>query len=319
MKRHPLRRKLDRLVARYFVYFSLFIINTLPEKILYYYAKFIARCAFIFYRKYRRLALNNLKRAFNNRKSEAEINKIVKELFHQIAWGATEITLVCKLNSRANKRIKENITIEGEEFLSKAVSKGKGVICVSAHFGNFSLISHRLQLAGFSTNMVVRDANDPVVAKIWDNILENIGINFIPARPTYKAVSNSLKWLREGNVLILFADQNKTTGIYVDFFNRPAGTVEGPALLSMRTGAPILCAFIIRLSKDKHKIVITPPLEIEQTGDETKDIYNITSAYTKVIEDFVRQYPDHWWWVHDRWKGMKKLKNVSNDELLISN
>jgi KDO2-lipid IV(A) lauroyltransferase len=73
-------------------------------------------------------------------------------------------------------------------------------------------------------------------------------------------------------------------------------------MLHLRTGAEILCAFIIRQGRREHKIMITPPIKVEKTGNREEDVYQVTNAFTKAIEDFVRQYPEQWWWSHKRWK-----------------
>jgi KDO2-lipid IV(A) lauroyltransferase len=156
--------------------------------------------------------------------------------------------------------------------------------------------------------MIVRDANDPVVNELWYDVLNKIGASSISDKPRHEAVSLSIKQLKANKGLCLFCDQNKTDGVYVDFFGLPAGTVEGPALLAHRLRSPVLCAFIIRKALFKHKIVIIPLLDIEYTDNRQSDIKNITKRYTKIIEDFVRKYPNQWWWVHNRWKGMHKLK-----------
>jgi KDO2-lipid IV(A) lauroyltransferase len=155
---------------------------------------------------------------------------------------------------------------------------------------------------GYPCSTVIKDSDEPAVAKIWQDIRHEVGMQWIPARPRIKAVSESLRWLKKGGILFLYADQNKSDGVYVDFFDRPAGTVEGPAMLHLRTGAEILCAFIIRQGRREHKIMITPPIKVEKTGNREEDVYQVTNAFTKAIEDFVRQYPEQWWWSHKRWK-----------------
>jgi KDO2-lipid IV(A) lauroyltransferase len=192
--------------------------------------------------------------------------------------------------------------VEGAEYLDEALKNKKGVICVGAHLGNFLLLALRLSLKGYPCNMIVKDADNPVVAEIWHNLMRGAGVQWIPARPRIRAVSDSLKWLRNGGILFFYADQHKKDGVYVEFFGRPAGTVEGPALLHLKTGATILCAFIIRLGRKKHKIVITPPIPATKTGNREEDVHQITQAFTKTIEDFIRRYPEQWWWPHKRWK-----------------
>ncbi len=124
--------------------------------------------------------------------------------------------------------------------------------------------------------------------------MRGVGIQWISARPRIKAVSDSLKWLKKGGVLFLYADQKKRDGVYVKFFNHQVGTVEGPAILHQRTGAEILCTFMIKLGRRKHKIIITPPITIKKSGDREEDVYHLTQAFSETIESFVRQHPEQW-------------------------
>jgi KDO2-lipid IV(A) lauroyltransferase len=115
--------------------------------------------------------------------------------------------------------------------------------------------------------------------------------------------------LRQNKILALFADQNKARGgVFVDFFGRPAGTVIGPAVMALRTGAPIVPIFNVRQGVNKHRVIIGPPVEFEISGDREKDVFTVTAKITKVIEEFVRQYPTHWWWFHNRWRSKPKKK-----------
>ncbi|MFB0528154.1 MAG: lysophospholipid acyltransferase family protein, partial [bacterium] len=104
-------------------------------------------------------------------------------------------------------------------------------------------------------------------------------------------------------------------GVFVDFFGRPAGTVIGPAVMALRTGAPIVPVFNVRQGVNKHKVIIGPPVELEISGNQEKDILTVTAKITKVIEEFVRQYPTHWWWFHNRWRAKpKKEEEVETPE-----
>ena len=240
--------------------------------------------------------------AFKNEKSPQEIRKLAKQVFCEIAWGGIHTLILILKDSDLKKVLMNEMKVEGSEYLDETLKENKGVICVTAHFGDFMLMTLRLSLMGYPCNMIVKDANEPVIAEMMQNMRREANIKFIPARPRLKAVSESLKWLKNGGILFFHADQNKADGVYVNFLNRPAGSVEGPALLHLRTGAKILCAFNIRLSRNKYKIIITPPIAVQTTGNRKEDVYQITQTYTKVMEDFVRQYPEQWYWAHNRWK-----------------
>jgi KDO2-lipid IV(A) lauroyltransferase len=297
-----LKEKTERLAGRILTYFLKIIAKAVPEIILYGFSQILGNLSFLLADKRREKTFNNLNIAFKNEKSSQEIKRIAKQVFHEIAEDGVDTVIRLLKDGDLQKTLIQDISIEGAEYLDESLKNKKGVICVGAHFGNFLLLALRLSLKGYPCNLILKDADNPVVAQIWHNLMRGAGIQWIPARPRFKAVSDSLKWLRNGGILFFYADQHKKDGVTVDFFGRPARTVEGPALLHLKTGATILCAFIIRLGRKKHKIVITPPIPGTKTGNREEDVYHITQAYTEIIEAFVRQYPEQWWWPHKRWK-----------------
>jgi Kdo2-lipid IVA lauroyltransferase/acyltransferase len=302
MKNMGLKEKTERLAGRILTYFLMIIVKSVPEIMLYRFSQLLGNASFFLADKRRNRTFENLTIAFKNEKSSQEIKRMAKQVFCEIAEGGVDTAIRLLKDAAIQKTLIQDISVEGAEYLDEALKNKKGVICVGAHFGNFLLLALRLALKGYPCNMIIKDADNPVVAEIWHNLMRGAGVQWIPARPRIKAVSDSLKWLRNGGILFFYADQHKSDGVYVEFFGRPAGTVEGPALLHLKTGATILCAFIIRLGRKKHKIVITPPIPATKTGNRQEDVYQITKAFTKTIEDFVRQYPEQWWWPHKRWK-----------------
>jgi KDO2-lipid IV(A) lauroyltransferase len=311
VKRNKTRRRLDRLAGRYFMIFALKMIKWLPDGFLFCFSRFMGHLGYWAVAKYRRVAANNLKESFPE-KSRQEIKKIAVESYCEVTWGAVEIVKLA-LNKNPKKKLLELVDeIEGLEYLDKAFSLKKGVICISAHLGNFTIMTRRLELEGYPFNLIMRFADDEVVTELWQRVMRPVGIKAISARPRRKAVIEALKWLRANKGICLYSDQNKTNGIYVDFFGRPAGTVEGPGRMHLRTKAPMLCAFIIRKNRYRHKIVIRPLLDIKLSGNDEEDMYNITQAFTHEIEEVIRQHPQLWWWMHDRWKGLRRLKSKTS-------
>ena len=302
MKYKRLKKKTERLAGQVFIYFSSIIVKTLPETILFRFSQILGKVVFPLANKRRKRAIENLTSAFKNEKSPQEIKRMAKQVFCEIAQDGVDTAIFLLKKADIKKRLIRDISVEGAEYLDEALKEKKGVICVSAHFGNFMMMTLRLSLMGYPCNIVVKHSDNPVVAEIWRNMMKEAGIQWIPALPKIKAVSGSLRWLKNGGILFLYADHHRNDGVNVDFFNRPAGTAEGPALFHLRTGAEILCAFIIKLGRKEHKIIITPPITVKKTGNREDDVHQITQAYTKIIEDFVRRYPEQWWWAHKRWK-----------------
>ena len=125
------------------------------------------------------------------------------------------------------------------------------------------------------------------------------------AVPRRECVSNSLKVLRENELLFIPLDQNfgSDAGVFVDFFGQKAATATGPVVFALRTKAPILPMFIIRETEDRHKIIIEPPLVLEEHAHEEEMISMNTAKLTRIIERYIRRYPHEWGWMHRRWKS----------------
>jgi len=272
-----------------------------------------------FTRKHRKIALENITLSLGKGKSKEEIEYIYRACLLEVTQSFCElISAMVSLfgNSSLLNQLKEQFVLEGEENLKQALSQGKGVIGLCAHFGNFTLMGTGLTSRGYPYALVVRPADESRVETYFQKWRDQLGFHSIPARPRSTAVRRSLGTLRQNKILALFADQNKARGgVFVDFFGRPAGTVIGPAVMALRTGAPIVPIFNVRQGVNKHKVIIGPPVEFEISGNQEKDILAVTAKITKVIEEFVRQYPTHWWWFHNRWRAKpKKEEEVEKPE-----
>jgi KDO2-lipid IV(A) lauroyltransferase len=168
---------------------------------------------------------------------------------------------------------------------------------------------------GYPYALVVRAADESRVEMYFQKWRDKLGYESIPHLPRSTAVRRSLVTLRQNKILALFADQNKAKGgVFVDFFGRPAATVLGPAVMALRTGAPIVPIFNVRQGANKHKVIVGSPIELEISGNQERDILVITAKITKVIEEFVRKYPTHWWWFHNRWKSKPKKEEETEVE-----
>ena len=302
MKEKASGKKIGKFPERLVSHLFLLVIKFFPETILYFFSQIVGNLTYFLAKKRRKLAIRNLTIAFKNEKSSQEIKKKARQAFCEIIWAWFETAILAIKKGDINKTLAENISVKGVEYLDEALKNKKGVICIGAHYGNFMLLATKLAWMGYPCNTIIKNRKTLFGTEFLHDLQRRAGLKWISARPRIKAVSKSLKWLKDDGILFLYTDQNRKDGVYVDFFNRPARSVRGPAMFHLRTGAEILCAFIIRLNRKKHKIIITPPLDIKKTGDREEDVLRITQAYTSIIEDYVRQYPKQWWWPHKRWE-----------------
>ena len=113
-----------------------------------------------------------------------------------------------------------------------------------------------------------------------------------------------LRLLRQGELVGVLLDQNVSwqEGVFVNFFGEPACTNTGLALLALKTGASVLPVFNFRQADGRYRAVIGPEIPVIRTGDKDTDVEKNTELFTSVIERYVREYPDHWFWLHQRWK-----------------
>ena len=307
VKKSKFKKKFEKNASWVTFFLTRVLFTFIPERALPSIAHYLEVISRPFSRKWRRIALENITLSLGKERSKEEIEYIYRACFREAGMSFCEMVSVMVSLFRKSSvlnDLKEKFFLEGEENLRRALSEGKGVIGLCAHFGNFTLMGSGLTSRGYPYALIVRPTDESRVETYFQKWRDRMGYGSIPALPRSQAVRQSLLALRQNKILALFADQNKAKGgVFVDFFGRPAGTVVGPAVMALRTGAPIVPIFNVRQGANKHKVIIGPPVQLEISGNQEKDILVVTARITKVIEEFVRQYPTHWWWFHNRWKA----------------
>lgn len=256
----------------------------------------------------KRIARESLHIAFGKEKDKAEIEKIFHDCFWNVASGMMELMYYMEHPQWISKMS----YFEGKEYLDEALKKGKGVIAVSAHFGNFPLMLLRFVQEGYKTSAIIRQTRDQTVEKYFLDLRTRLGLNTIYSLPRKQCVDTSLKALRNNELLFIPLDQNfgSSNGVFVDFFGQKAATATGPVVFAMRTKAQILPMFIIRQPDDRHKIIIEPPLEIETRENDRETLLVNTAKITHIIEHYIHRYPQEWGWMHRRWKSQPEAGEV---------
>ncbi|MFA4915954.1 MAG: hypothetical protein WC560_04710 [Syntrophales bacterium] len=248
----------------------------------------------------REIGLSNLRIAFPEKTPE-ERRAIFKKCWRNISKDLLE---VLKYFCTPPDLIKEKVSISGIENLNYCLAKNKGVIALSAHYGNFPLLLHRLVLEKYGLAVITARIHNKIFNPMFPYLQREAGLKPIPDNPRHRCVALSLAWLKKGGILFLQIDQNPSeeAGVPVDFFGKNIPTFRGPLILAMRTGASILPMFIMRKENNHHQIVIEKPFELNLTGDNEKDIRDNLQALSKITEEYIRRYPSMWWWIHRRFR-----------------
>jgi len=248
----------------------------------------------------RRTGLSNLHIAFPE-KSDKELLDILKKSFQNISKDLIEIL---KYYVTPAEVFKKRITIIGKENLDQSIISGKGVVMLSAHFGNFPVLCGRLAIEGYQVAIIFREIHNNFFRPFMSIIQKKRGLIPIKDKPRYRCVAMSIKCLKKRGLLFLQIDQNpsKNAGIITNFFGHKIPTFRGPVSLAMRTGADIIPIFIMRKPNDHHQIIIKKPYKMKLTGDKKKDIRDNLQVLSKTTEDHIRQNPSYWWWIHRRFR-----------------
>ncbi len=216
------------------------------------------------------------------------------------------------------------IEIDGFSNLMKSIERGKGTIIVMGHFGNLFLVRYLCYLDIPPRAAIIRKLDNPYLERFVTSILK--GHDAIMVRPD-GAIKRMLRLLLHNFIGVTLADQKAggnplvgRHGIAVDFFGIPSQTHITAPLLARRTGASIVPLFVMRKGPGRYRIQINEPLVLVRTADETSDLRKNTRKLNEIFEDYIRRYPQHWFWLHRRWKdipGLDALYDTNNPLELI--
>ena len=301
------KKKIERTFVRWFFYFFSWLFKTLPYPVIKAISGGLLATVYFVLRRMRKVAMNTLEIAFGKEKSQAELKKICKDCFYNAGHGVIELGVFMARPSL----IKETFSFEGNsrENLDAAFKEGHGVIGISAHFGNFPLMLLYLAQMGYPINAIIRPSRDEIIEKDFQAARSRLGLKTVHSYPREACVAQSLKVLRDKELLVVLMDQNtgSKSGVYVDFFGQKAGTATGPIIFAMRTGAPLLPIFTLRNGKsDRHTLVIEKHFYLEQKATDEETIQYNVQKLTNIIEGYIRKYPPEWGWMHRRWKSRPK-------------
>jgi KDO2-lipid IV(A) lauroyltransferase len=250
----------------------------------------------------RRTATKNLELAFPER-SGAERARILGHSFANIGRMFVEFVRFPALTPR---QLSALVTIEGKEHFDRfrAADADMGVLALSAHLGNFEMISAVFNAIDMiPSSLIGRKIKPAAVDEIICGLRASQGVGTIANKDSVRDVVARVG-RGEGIGVVLDQNMRRGKGVHVPFFGKPASTTLGLAVLARRTGAPVFPVFMERVGVlGRHRLTISPPLTWDEAdGDKKAALVANTAHYTKVIEDAVRRRPEEWFWFHRRWR-----------------
>ncbi len=269
-------------------------------------ALFFSKIWFAVDRRHRKIAIENITRAFGREKTRLEINRIARTTFFHAANMIFETPRVYALKP---KDVSKHYTVHGLHHLRMAHTKGKGVLMLSGHLGNWEISVQLNNIARLTVCGVYRKLDYLPMERYFHEKRESTGSRLYPLKGAVNAI---LREFAAGNGIALLIDQNpkRHQGVFVDFFGKPACTTMGPAYLALLTGVPVIMYFFVR-ENGKYRCEFLPELRVVNTGDMEQDILVNTRNFNRALEGIIRRYPDQWFWIHNRWKNRPLPETVS--------
>ncbi len=273
-----------------------FLALSLPLKLGYAVAVFCSDLHYFFAYIDRREVGANLKAIFPE-KSDREIKGIRIHIFRNFAKYLVDFFRFTKIDIAY---IKRNVKIENIHYVNEALAKGKGVILLTAHFGNWELGGVIMGQLGYPFWAVALPHKDKRVNNFFNFQRASKGVKVIAFG---NAVRRCLTILKDNNALALVGDRDftKKGGVVVDFFGKPTILPEGPAAFASKTGSPIVPGFVLRNQDDSFTLRFEKPLEFIPTADKNHDLLKLVESYKVVIEHYIRKNPQQWYMFKKFW------------------
>ncbi|HSP88398.1 MAG TPA: lysophospholipid acyltransferase family protein [Ignavibacteriaceae bacterium] len=245
----------------------------------------------------KKVVLENLKKAFPHL-DEKKITEVALNCYKNFIISFIEI--MC-LPSLSKEEIINILPVKNADLIKRKYDEGKGVILLSAHFGNWEYIAASVSTRiNIPFHVVVKPQRNPFVND-WMNKVRTKWINkIIPLGITIRQVYKELK---NKNIVAMVADQRGPyEGIRVNFFGMKTAAYSGPAMLAVKTESPIIYGLTIRQLDYSYKVILEEINLSNLPEDEEEKIIEITQRHTSFLEKFILQYPEQWFWMHKRWK-----------------
>ncbi len=297
-----LRYRIGECCLRGFI----FVLPRIPRRLLVLFTSAATRLTFAILRRYRKRMEENVSMAMGEEfLTEERRRTVVRMAWRNFARGVYETA--CTLYA-SREMICTSVVMQGEEYLKQALARENGVIALSAHLGNFTMIGPRLAAAGYPFSAVVKQPRDQRFARLIDQYRARVGVKTISARPRREAARQILSALRQNEVVLLIADEFKSGDVEVEFLGCTVPAPRGPVTLALRTGSAVVPMFVTRDPEDRLTLRIGSEINLIKTGDLQEDVTANVALFARHLEGMVRRYPDQW-----NWLGFQRNRSQSKN------
>ena len=236
-------------------------------------------------------------------KNNSEIKAIARKVYRNQAENIIEVLRLPMIKTAQDAA--RLLDVDAREILAKTVEQNKGCVLLSAHFGNWELLGHCSGLLVSPLTIVVKEVKNHAINRqinFWRTMRGNRIIY------DWQALREGLRTLRQGGLVCILGDQSDSSGtFFTEFLGRRTSVFLGPAFFALNAGVPLFVAMCRRTGNGRYTVDIEE-VAITSQGKERADVEELACRYTKVLERYIYQYPEEWFWLHNRWKRTETIQ-----------
>jgi KDO2-lipid IV(A) lauroyltransferase len=293
-------KKIKWLFEAVFIVIFLLPLAILPLRISQKAGEYFGFLIFRLWKKRREVAIENIRKTILTESLQvSEPPEIIaRRHFKNLGISLSEIS---KIYFGFGNGIIEKVRILGVENYKNSLAKNKGVLFFTGHCGNWELLSLAFGLKVSNISSVARVQNNPYLNQLIEKVRAKYGNRVIYKKGALKALLSELKDNKTVGILI---DQAvlPEEGVIIDFMGMKAWTTKVPSLIARRTSSPVMPAFISRGIDGSHTINLYPEVALSKNENQEEALIEDTKTFSYYIEEYIRQHPAEWLWIHRRWK-----------------
>jgi KDO2-lipid IV(A) lauroyltransferase len=298
-------KKLSQLLSYLVLRFACFVLLLLPLRLSYLLAQGIGYLGYHVFRFRRNIVMENLQTAFGREMNDRELTALAARSYQQIAMTFLELMIAPKMQ----KQFGQILQPKHRQMLQELLRQEHGLVTISGHLGNWEFQGAAVP-AGLSEPFTVAavQQSNPYINRFITKRRNGMGMQVAGTKEAMKLL---VRALRNREAIGMVADQSAApwVAVFVDFFGKTAATMPGPAQLALKYGAPMVVGAAVRTGPGRF-IMLAQQVEIKP--DDT--VETLTQRHVKILESFIRQYPDQYFWLHRRWKTKtpKRIEDLKN-------
>ncbi len=279
--------------------FTYRLLGWLPTPAAYFIADRAATATYYLRGRLRNTVQQNLRQVMGPDATPKEVRAAAKKAIRNVTRYYADLLLLPRMN--IPRFFNEKLTLYNLDYLTDAITSGKGVIIVSAHYGNPELILQAAQTLGINSLGITEPLQPKQISDFVHRLRATQGQTFLPV--SFSTIKEAIRWLGEGKAVSILCDRDiQRTGIVIPFCGAEARLPVGVVQLAMRTGATVIPMFSRRMKGNHFEVYTEPPVEMTITGDEANDVRVNTLKIISYIEKYLRFDPGQWIVMEPIWR-----------------